>query len=252
MFLLKGFLDFGFLPEVIKKGCQILLLEIKQLGLRFLTSTSYLAGNEYQIADQFNISFEKHYFPFKFLIKENLNYVGCIPDLKYFLSSFDSYLNETEKKNYYSLYNKNQNWKMKEQLVIHYNQKMYLLCMAFLQFMKESFDFQLLANCHQILNPISYPLCSLSGFTYKLFKLMYLNDESIYSVKNEFSVPMHIVSKMEFEFTSYMHYKFPDLKFISEFSNPTGQKVFKSCVPDLYSPVSLECFFLMAVFFILI
>ena len=59
--------------------------------------------------------------------------------------------------------------------------------------MKESFDFQLLAECSQLLNPISFPLCSISGFSYKLFKLMYLNAEDIHIVKNEFSVPMHTV-----------------------------------------------------------
>ena len=71
MYLLKGFLDFGFLPEVIRKGRQILLLEIKQLGLRFLTSSSYIEGDEYEIADQFNCPFEKHLFPYKFLNKHS-------------------------------------------------------------------------------------------------------------------------------------------------------------------------------------
>ena len=89
MYLLRGFLDFGFLPEVIRKGRQILLLEIKQLGLRFLMSSSYINGDEYEIANQFNCIYEKHMFPFKFLAKENFDYIGNIPNLHFFLSTFD-------------------------------------------------------------------------------------------------------------------------------------------------------------------
>jgi hypothetical protein len=247
MYLLKGFLDYGFLPEVIRKGRQILLLEIKQLGLRFLTSSSYIIGNEYEIADQFALIYEKHFFPLKFMVQQNFLYSGKIPDFKFFQSQFDSSVDKTEKEQFYNAIDKN-NWNFKKELMFHFNQKIWLLSMSFLKFIEECFEFQLLANCSEILNPISSPLCSLGGFAYKLFKLMYLNNEDIYVVKNEFYVPMHTVSKIEFEFTSYMQFKFPELQFISEFSSPNGQKVFKSCVPDLYSPISLECFFLMAAF----
>ena len=249
IFLLKGFLDHGFLPEVIRKGRQILLLEIKQLGLRFLSSSSYIEGNEYDIANQFDLIYQKHIFPLKFISKKNFSYNGKIPDLMFFLSSFDSNLEKMEKEHFFENYNINKSWDFKEHLLAHFDQKIFLLTMGFLKFFAECFEFQELAKCTEILNPISYPLCSLSGFAYKLFKLMFLNNEEIYVVKNEFSVPMRTVSKMENEFTSYMHYKFPELKFISEFSNEKGQKVFKSCVPDLYSPVNFECYFFNGCFY---
>jgi hypothetical protein len=249
MYLLKGFLDFGFLPEVIRKGREILLLEIKHLGLRFLTSTSYIHGNEYEIAHQFDVLYKKHFFPYKFINKFNFDYDGNIPDLNYFLSSFDSESENTQKQMFHESYDKNIKWNFKEQIKLHYNQKLYLLSLSFLKFIEECFEFQMLANCCQILNPISYPLCSLGGFAFKLLKLMYLNDENIYVVKNEFSVPMRTVSKAEHEFSSYMHFKFPELNFVSEFSSPSGQQVFNSCVPDLYSPVSLECYFFNGCFY---
>jgi hypothetical protein len=65
MYLLKGFLDHGFLAEVIRKGRHILLLEIKQLGLRFLTSSSYINGDEYEIAEQFGLLYKKTDISFK-------------------------------------------------------------------------------------------------------------------------------------------------------------------------------------------
>ena len=249
MYLLRGFLDFGFLPEVIRKGRQILLLEIKQLGLRFLMSSSYINGDEYEIANQFNCIYEKHMFPFKFLAKENFDYIGNIPNLHFFLSTFDSQLELEAKIQFFESFDKTKSWNFKEELLAHFHQKIYLLSLSFLKFMSECIEFQIIAKCCEILNPISAPLCSLSGFAYKLFKIMYLNNEEIYVVKNEFSVPMRTVSKVEYEFTSFMHFKYPELKFISEFSNTNGQKVFKNCIPDLYSPISLECFFLHGCFY---
>ena len=180
MYLLKGFLDYGFLPEVIRKGRHILLLEIKQLGLRFLTSSSYLEGDEYEMAQQFNCYFEKHFFPFKFLSQQNFNYIGTIPNLNFFLSDFDSHHEDFEKKEFYKNCHSNQSWNFNDELLTHFNQTLYLLCMSFLKFIFECFEFQLVANCCEILNPISQPLSSLSGFAYKLFKIMYLNDEDIY------------------------------------------------------------------------
>ena len=85
MFLLKGFLDFGFLPELVRKGRQIFVLEIKQLGIRVLSSTSYISGNEYEIAEQFNVPFEKIFFPHSFVAKENLLYNGVLPYNFFFL-----------------------------------------------------------------------------------------------------------------------------------------------------------------------
>ena len=79
MFLLKAFLDFGFLPELVRKGRQIFVLEVKQLGVRILSSTSYRSGNEYEIAQQFNVPFEKIFFPHSFVAKENFLYNDILP-----------------------------------------------------------------------------------------------------------------------------------------------------------------------------
>jgi hypothetical protein len=249
MYLLKGFLDCGFLPELVRKGRQIYVLEIKPLGIRILSSSSYIKGNEYEIANQFGIVFEQHFFPHRFVAKENFSYNGKIPN-EYFVSAFDSNEEMICKDNFLSTYNSlNKNWNFIQEIMIHYDQKINLLVLSFLKLLEECFEFQLLAKCNQIVNPISFPLCSISGFSYKLFKIMFLNTEDIYIVKNEFSVPMRTVSKIEFEFTSYFHYKFPEKEFISEFSNPKGQMYFKSCVPDLYSPVTKECYFMNGCYF---
>ena len=103
MYLLKGFLDYGFCPEIIRKGRRILVLEIKHLNLRFLTSGAYIDGTEYEIARQFEIPFKKVCFPQRFIAKENFNYSGNIPDLKYFLLTLDSNEDIIEKQTFVNL-----------------------------------------------------------------------------------------------------------------------------------------------------
>ena len=252
MYLLKGFLDYGFCPEIIRKGRRILVLEIKHLNLRFLTSSAYIDGTEYEIARQFEIPFEKVCFPDKFIAKENFNYSGKIPDLKYFILSLDSSEDIIEKQNYVNSFNaKMKTWSFNSEILQHIDQKIMLLLYSFLQFMSECFDFQSLCfKSKDFLNPISYPLCSLGSFSYKLLKLMYLNDENLYIVKNEFYVPVRNVSKVEYEFTSFMQFKHPEWDLKSEFNNPRGQYYFSNCiVPDLYSPITLECWFLQGCVF---
>lgn len=62
MSLLNSFIFFGFGPNVLRHNGKILLIEIKSLNIRFITSNNYLNGDEYQISKQFNISFDQHFF----------------------------------------------------------------------------------------------------------------------------------------------------------------------------------------------
>jgi hypothetical protein len=136
-------------------------------------------------------------------------------------------------------------WVFEKELLIHLKQKIFLLTKSFLHFIDESFTFQkCLFPKSALLHPISFPLCTISGFTYKLLKTWYWNLEDIYSVKHEFHTPMRNVGKYEEQWTSFMHFTQPDSNFVSEYSNPNGQMYWKGhCVPDLYSPITKEAFF---------
>ena len=80
MTLLKGLVNNGICPNVIRKGRNIMLLEISELSIRFLNSNNYLSGTEYEIANQFGITCDSRiFFPYRFLVPSNFQYTGKIP-----------------------------------------------------------------------------------------------------------------------------------------------------------------------------
>jgi hypothetical protein len=134
---LKALLSNGICPKVIRKQCQILVLAIKPLNVRFITSNAYLVGDEFDLAEQFEIKFDHYFFPSKFLssfyfltdinnitpcasnneceentpckinneytentLFKNIIFDGKIPEDYYFYSNFDS-KSKIEKKNYF-------------------------------------------------------------------------------------------------------------------------------------------------------
>lgn len=104
----------------------------------------------------------------------------------------------------------------------------------------------------KLVHPFGEKICTFSSFIYLLFRILYLNDEEIYIVKNEFSVPSRKVSRLEYQWASYMDYEFPFKNFRHNFNHPEGQNFFKEAVPDLFSDVTKETFFLMDVIFMVI
>ncbi len=64
-------------------------MEVKNLNLRFLTSNSYLDGSEFDLENQYNLKFEKHFF------LENLKTPNCydhhesVPNINYIFSFTD-------------------------------------------------------------------------------------------------------------------------------------------------------------------
>ena len=84
MLLLRAFIRNGFCPTIVRDGRKIKLMEIKCLGLRFLTSNAYFDNDEYELATQYDIKFQQVYFPKKFLEIKNFDYVGDVPSLIFF------------------------------------------------------------------------------------------------------------------------------------------------------------------------
>jgi len=253
MTLLKGFLQYGFCPEVVKKSKNIMLLEIPELGLRFLNSNNYLDGHEYQISEQFGITFEEIFFPQTFLLESNVEYSGLIPDVENFVSIFDD-SDRVFKKSCF-VQNFHNEWNLKKQLLFHSEQRLLLLTQSMLYFIKESYDMQFLikkfkgiSNQDIVMNVMAKPICSLSGFVFRVFKLFFLNDYDLYAVNFEYGYPSRQVSQLEYEYVSYMEYCLKDKKCISGFNNPNGQKNLKFCIPDLYCESDEEIFFLNGCF----
>ena len=250
MCLLKAFIRNGFCPSVIRKGRKILVMEIKVLGVRFITSNLYFNGDEYDVANQYEIKFNRCFFPLDFIQIQNFDYEGLLPDLKYFFSALDNEIIKKEKEDYCNLLTiQNYKWNFQKELTTFCEQKLWLLTLSSLIFIKDCLSLQ--DNFEKIykfplenkLNPFSYPLCSLSGYTYKLYRALFLNHYDIHVINNEFGIKTKNVSKVENEWANFMDFKYPEKIFQSAFNNPEGQKYFKEAIPDLYSPISKEALF---------
>ncbi len=77
---------------MVRDGRKIFVLEIQDLGIKFLRSNNFFEGDEFQIAKMFEISHTKTFFPHHL---NNINYQGNVPDIKLFLDFKDS--DETRK-----------------------------------------------------------------------------------------------------------------------------------------------------------
>ena len=252
MTLLRIFLEFNVCPNVIRNGKNIILLEIHEFRVRFITSNNYISGNEYQLAKQFGIPFSKLLFPESLLLSEHFDFVGKIPQFEFFYS-IDG-IDEMEL-NYYTENRKGQKWSFKENLITFIDQKVRLLLDSFIEFIRQSFTFQsklqmsLAASMPVFINPFNNPLCTLGSFVFLMYKIFYMNRIPIFIVENEYGKNQKQVSKLEHEYSRFMDHLHPELKFQYAFNNKEGPKYFKEAVPDLYSPVTKEIFFFNGCYF---
>jgi hypothetical protein len=69
-------------------GCKFMDLRIG--NTLFRDSLLHLSGSLASLAKAFNLTLRKGYFPHLFNTEENQNYVGPIPDVKYFDLSFSA------------------------------------------------------------------------------------------------------------------------------------------------------------------
>ena len=100
--ILNALISNGFSPNVIRNSGKIIVLEIKSIEVRFLTSNTYFQGNEFNIAKQFDIKFDQHFFPISlsFQILDKLRLSESLPDLSFFISNQDSCEEINKKKNF--------------------------------------------------------------------------------------------------------------------------------------------------------
>jgi hypothetical protein len=88
LFVLRNLLENNVLPEVIMKGQKILEIKIPKTSIRFVDSFSFLPMALAKLPNALGLECgEKGYFPHIFNTPGNQNYIGEIPDEKYFGTS---------------------------------------------------------------------------------------------------------------------------------------------------------------------
>jgi hypothetical protein len=226
-------------------------MEIQSANLRFLRSNAYLPQTEYELISTYELKIEEFYFPEQFNRRQNYNYTGNIPSLPNFSLVSDNddikrkkeiFVNHLSKLNY--------KWSFQRELNRYCDEKLWILTMSCLKFIADCFQFEillketsLLCNPSKVLLPFGFQLCSLSSYTYKLFKILYLNNEDTYCILNEYGTVGKNVSKLEYEWACFNIFEHPEKKFLSAFNNQYGQKYFREAIPDLYSPITKEALF---------
>jgi len=100
-FILKRAILLNWNPQLILSGLKI--ISMKMQHIHFLDSISYLPMPLRKLPKAFGLSSQKTYFPHYWNTKANLDYVGPIPDIKYFGADE---MSEGERKDFMSWYNK--------------------------------------------------------------------------------------------------------------------------------------------------
>ena len=191
-------------------------VEIVELKIKIINIANYLPGPENEIAKLCNPNYTPRFFPYKFNLKENYTFSGKIPEFKYFESQFESKELFKQKVSFFE--NFKGSWDFGTEIKQFSKEKSNLLCASTCLFLKELIqlqqDVQLVvdsgnSNKHKILLPFSSNICTFSGFMYNLFRGLFLNNEIIYSIHNEYHVPSRKVSQAEYEFCKCLEFKFP-------------------------------------------
>jgi hypothetical protein len=81
-FILNRAIILKWTPELILNGLKI--ISMKMQHIQFLNSVCYLSMPLRKLPEAFGLSSSKGWYPHYFNTKANLDYVGPIPDIKYF------------------------------------------------------------------------------------------------------------------------------------------------------------------------
>jgi hypothetical protein len=251
--LTSELMELNVCPKLINDVKKTIMLEITQLKLRFVTSEMYRLTSNLDETIRLENSLQEHYFPVSFNLKENYNYIGQIPNLEFFDELSDSIL-EINKKTKFFLDYKITKWKFSDELFKNLNYKCLVLALKCISFINESISMQMQfqslvedenPNKNLLLNPFHNSISSFSSYIFKIFKAYFLYSKEIYSIIDEYGLCKRNFSKDELLWAQYKIFENPEKQFRYQFNHPKGQKYFKECIPDLYSPITNEVWFFL-------
>ncbi len=247
-YILQGLLDNGFLPKVIKCHNQIMLVEEKKLGLRFVEIQNYVNCSFKEMCLRIR-KIEPH-FPFQWIQPKYFLYEGDWPTITDFFYFEDS---KEDRKLKEEAINKSKNqmqkWKFQDVLFHFLQQKIEIISLVMLDFLKEAFYSQKVlfeafnSTVKSYLHPLQSPIFTAATYSFQLFLKFSPDSEHILPI----CTPIFFKSsKGEIEYIKYLEWKNPDQKFEHAWS-PNGQKNLKFSSPDAFSEDHLwyyhGCFF---------
>lgn len=154
------------LPYIIKNGSKIMFLSFR--GIRFIDSMNFLPMSLEKFSDTFAINeLKKGFFPHKFNIVQNFNY---IPDKKYYQSELFS----TEKKKHFD------NWyELNKQIEFDFQKELYDYCKSDVLLLQEG-CLQFRQNILNISGVDPFTKCiTIASLVHKIYRKMNMEKESI-------------------------------------------------------------------------
>ena len=249
--LTSKLISHGICPKIMSDLGKIILLEIPNIKIRFVTAEMYQINSAFEKGIKEKYKMGEYFFCQLYNCKKNYDYSGKIPAECFFQEITDSLEEQKQKLIFHQSYNKKL-WDFKKELRTFLNYKCLLLSLCCLNFIEENFDLQkklqiFLDSSHpnkdKFLNPFARSMTTFSSYIYKLYRGIFLLDEEIYAIYDENSTLNRNVSKNEIEWAQFMCFNEKEKQYRHNFNHPKGQKFFKECIPDLYSSISKEVWF---------
>ncbi|KAL4131304.1 hypothetical protein QTP88_008637 [Uroleucon formosanum] len=171
-FILKYLVDNTLKPFTIYNGTKLMLLEIKYLSIRIIDSSNFIQGPLSSFPKTFGLNeLKKGYFPHFFNTVENQNYIGILPDKKYY--GFETMKTENKiefEKWYNEKINENYIFNFKEELEAYCDSDVDILRRGCLELRKQFLD---IAN----IDPFCYT--TIAGVCMAIYKSKYLISDTI-------------------------------------------------------------------------
>jgi hypothetical protein len=243
-YVLKTLFENSFTPSVIKTGQKIRLIELKEIGVRFVCREEFVPGNLVELKKDFNIEGVNVFYPTS-AFQRKPNKVT----LEDFLEPMDSERVEKEKKSYFAQFSM-ENFDWEEDLKLFAKQQITLSSKICLNFLHETLSLQLemqeKLGCQKtslsILSPFDKAI-SLQGFSFDLLRLYGLEHvkTEIFALRPERKTQSSI---KEIEFINYVKgTKSCLIHHYSKDVNLLYKKFHGFSIPDGYDPVNQEVYY---------
>ncbi len=230
--ILKVLLRSGVIPNIVGTP-HLRLIEIKDMGIRFLNSIAYVEQSHclFFQKEKENPSF----FPQKWNKNALYTYIGKPPTLDDLFHAEDTVSTITEKSLYITKLAGTAHWNFQTEIIRHSQKRVKIVAKFFLHFIADAFEcqdflFHFLAPNVRVRNyimPFNPPLFTRASYAFSLL----LQFAQIGSLKTE-APPVQInSSKQELEFCGFLRWKHPEYTFIDAWS-PNGQSKFLESFPD--------------------
>jgi hypothetical protein len=215
---------------VLRRGTMLIKFVVVPLDITFLCRKQFLKEDISDMAEQFNIELTQIYSPCHFSLLD-VPSSTVLPSVTDFYSLYDRNDQVKKKTEFYSKLT-DLPFSLKNSLQQCCQTELDIMVLALLKFLKTSFEFQLKCVAHfgpsiiskpdflSVLHPFSF--CSLSGYTYEVFRLFALEPKKLKIVANEFGTESP-ASYEEMLATEFLRSKEPG-QWQTYYSSNLGQK----------------------------